>query len=114
MKVIGAYYIAGVLLFLAFLEQSESSEETSEKSSEADSQKSSAGESSKNSWPYRMFSVGALLLFLATLVNVLRTRLGMPELYEFVLPSAVVVGLILLGVRGVRAGTAQRFRTTFL
>jgi len=105
MKVIGAYYIAGVLLFLAFLEQSESSEETSEKSAE--------GESSQNSWPYRVFSVGALLLFLATLVNVLRTRLGMPELYEFVLPSAVVVGLILLGERSVRAGTGQRFRTIF-
>jgi hypothetical protein len=101
MKVIGAYYIAGVLLFLAFLEQSESSEESAE------------GESSKNSWPYRVFSVGALLLFLATLVNVLRARLGMPELYQFVLPSAVVVGLILLGERSVRAGTGQRFRTMF-
>ena len=96
-KVIGAYYIAGVLLFLAFLEQSESGE----------------GESSKNSWPYRVFSVGALLLFLATLVHVLGTRLGMAELYQFVLPSAVVVGLILLGERSVRAGTGQRFRTIF-
>ena len=121
MKVIGAYYIAGVLLFLAFLEQNENSEKSSEKSSEVDSQKSSeeslpkssAGDSSKNSWPYRVFSVGALLLFLATLVNVLRTRLGMPELYEFVLPSAAVVGLILLGERSVRAGTGQRFRTMF-
>jgi hypothetical protein len=100
-KVIGAYYIAGVLLFLAFLEQSESAN------------KSGEGESSKNSWPYRVFSVGALLLFLATLVDVLRTRLGMAELYQFVLPSAVVVGLILLGERSVRAGTGQRFRTIF-
>jgi Dolichyl-phosphate-mannose-protein mannosyltransferase len=105
MKVIGAYYIAGVLLFLAFLEQSESSEKGSEKSAE--------GESSNNSWPYRVFSVGALLLFLATLINVLRTRLGMPELYQFVLPSAVVVALILLGERNVQAGTGQRFRTMF-
>ena len=56
-------------------------------------------EDSKNSWPYRVFSAGALLLFLATLVPVLRTRLGMAELYHFVLPSAVVVGLILLGER---------------
>lgn len=96
-KVIGAYYIAGALLFLAFLEQSESGE----------------GESSKNSWPYRVFSVGALLLFLATLVHVLRARLGMTELYQFVLPSAMLVGLILLGERSVRAGTGQRFRTIF-
>src|SRR5450755_146269 len=88
-KVIGAYYVAGALLFLAFLEQSERSEESSEESGQQ--------ESSKNSWPYRVFSVAALLLFLSTLILVLRTRLGMPELYEFVLPSVVVVGLILLG-----------------
>ena len=100
-KVIGAYYVAGVLLFLAFLEQSESQSESGE------------GESSKSSWPYRVFSVGALLLFLATLVDVLRARLGMAELYHFVLPSAVVVGLILLGERRVRAGTVRRFKTIF-
>jgi len=98
MKVIGAYYIAGVLLFLAFLEQSESLEKGSEKSAER--------ERSNNSWPYRVFSVGALALP-ATLINVLRTRLGMPELYQFVLPSAVVVALILLGESSVRAGTGQ-------
>jgi hypothetical protein len=44
---------------------------------------------------------------------VLRTRLGMPELYQFVLTSAVVVELILLGESSVRAGTGQRFRTMF-
>ena len=104
-KVIGAYYIAGVLLFLAFLEQSESQSESPIESAE--------GESPKNSWPYRVVSVGALLLFLATLVNLLRTRLGMAELYQFVVPSAVVVGLILLGERSVRAGTGERFRTMF-
>jgi hypothetical protein len=104
-KVIGAYYVAGALLFLAFLEQSESSENNSRENAEK--------ESSKNSWPYRLFSVSALLLFLAILVNVLHKRLGMTELYQFVLPSAVVVGLILLGERSVRAGTGQRFRTMF-
>jgi len=104
-KVIGAYYIAGVLLFLAFLEQSESQSDGPNESPE--------GESPKNSWPYRVVSVGALLLFLATLANLLRTRLGMAELYQFVLPSAVVVGLILLGERSVRAETGDRFRTMF-
>ena len=108
-KVIGAYYIAGVLLSLAFLEQSESSRESSEKSSE----KSAEDEDSQNSWPYRVFSVSALLLFLAALVHVLHSRLGMAELYQFVLPSAVLVGLILLGERSVRAGTRQRFKTIF-
>jgi hypothetical protein len=105
-KVIGAYFVAGALLFLAFLEQSESAagESTGE---------GCEGEASKSSWPYRVFSVSALLLFLATLVHVLGSRLGMAEFYHFLLPSAVVVGLILLGERSVRAGTGQRFRTIF-
>ena len=110
-KVIGAYYIAGVLLFLAFLEQSESSEGSFgnsplETTSDEPSEKQS-------SWSYRLFSVSALLLFLATVIRVLGDRLGMADLYHFVLPSAVVVGLILLGEAGVRAGSAQRFKTMF-
>jgi len=100
-KVIGAYYVAGALLFLAFLEQSENQSE------------SCAGESSNNSWPYRIFSVSALLLFLATLLDVLHARLGMAELYHFVLPSTALVSLILLGERSVRTGSAQRFKTIF-
>jgi len=100
-KVIGAYYIAGVLLFLAFLEQSEN-------------QASSGHEATPtNGWAYRIFSIGALLLFLTVLVGVLRARLGMAELYEFVLPSTAVAGLIVLGERAVRAGSAQRFRMMF-
>ena len=111
-KVIGAYYIAGALLFLAFLEQSESSER---ESSEESPKKSPIAEAdgSKTNWPYRVFSGSALLLFLAMLLTVLRARLGLAELYHFVLPSAVVVVLILLGEARVRVGTAQRFRTIF-
>ncbi len=108
-KVIGAYYIAGALLSLAFLEQSDNSRESSERSSE----KGAADEGSQNSWPYRVFSVSALLLFLATLLYVLHSRLGMAELYQFVLPSAVLVGLILRGERSVRTETGQRFKTIF-
>jgi hypothetical protein len=108
-KVIGAYYVAGVLLFLAFVEQSENSEEHREESRET----VGAAQISKNGWPYRVFTVAALLLFLATLVRVLGARLGAAELYQFVLPSAAVVGLILLGERSVRAGSGQRFGTMF-
>lgn len=108
-KVIGAYYIAGVLLSLAFVEQSENSRDSSERSSE----KSLAAEDSQNNWPYRVFSVSALLLFLATLVLVLHSRLGMADLYHFLLPSAVLVGLILLREQSVRVGTGQRFKTMF-
>jgi len=100
-KVIGAYYVAGALLFLAFLEQSESADEIG------------AGESSNNSWSYRIFSVSALMLFLAILLDVLHARLSMAEFYHFVLPSTVVVVLILLGERSIRAGSTQRFKTIF-
>ncbi len=100
-KVIGAYYIAGVLLFLAFFEQSEN------RAQSADDDRSKTG------WLYRVFSVGSLLLFLTVLVVVLRARLGMSELYEFVLPSAAVVGLIFLGERSVRTSTGKRFKTIF-
>ena len=100
-KVIGFYYIAGVLLFLAFLEQNDSAGESGE-----------AG-SWKDSWLYRVFSVSALLLFLAIVVAVVRPRLGTAEFYQFVMPSAAVVALVLLGERRVRNGTGQRFRTIF-
>jgi hypothetical protein len=100
-KVIGAYYIAGVLLFLTFLEQSESAEHEIENSSP------------QHNWPFRLFTGGALLLFLATLIRVLHARLGKSEIYHFVLPSAALVGLILLGEWNLRARTAQRFKSIF-
>jgi hypothetical protein len=112
-KVIGAYYIAGILLFLAFLEQSESSKESSEKNSEASSQASPALEPLMLGWPYRVFSLIALLLFLATLVHVLGARLGTSELYQFVLPSAAIVLLILSGEQRVQVEASQRFRRIF-
>ena len=108
-KVIGAYYIAGILLFLAFLEQSESHSDSRQGNVEGQGPKDGL----KNCWLYRLFSIGALLLFMATVILLLRTKLGMNELYEFVLPSAAVVTLILLGERGVRVRTGQRFRTIF-
>lgn len=106
-KVIGAYYIAGALLFFAFLEQSDSGV------SVPSSPEIPEGRTAANSWLYRAFSVGALLLFLTTLVKVLHTRVGIPELYQFVLPSTAIVALILLGEPNVRAGTGQRFKVLF-
>jgi hypothetical protein len=62
----GAYYTAGVMLSLAFLEQSESSEESSEKDSEAGSEKTTEAERSKNSWSYRRLQRGRLAALPAT------------------------------------------------
>jgi hypothetical protein len=92
-KVIGFYYIAGVLLFLAFLEQSDNEQQGTE----------------KNSWGYRVFSGGALLAFLGTLIYVLHSRLAAGEFYHFLLPSLAVVGMILLGERKAGAGSGERF-----
>jgi hypothetical protein len=92
-KVIGFYYIAGVLLFLVYLEQSDNQQLGTE----------------QNSWGYRLFSAGGLLAFLATLVYVLHSRLAAGEFYHFLLPSLAVVGMILLGERKTGAGTRERY-----
>jgi len=54
-KVIGAYYIAGVLLFLVFVEQSDVASD--------DQSNPKAPKAGENAIPYRIFSTGALLLF---------------------------------------------------
>ncbi len=100
-KVIGAYYVAAIFLFLAFLEQT-------------DDDSGGAEETSQTSWQYRIFSVSSLLLFLAVLLGVLHARLGIAELYQFVLPSAALVLLILVQEQKVYAGSGQRFNRILL
>ncbi len=100
-KVIGAYYIAAVLLFLAFLEQSDLQEGDSEQThlQNDDQIDQSPGNAKRTSYSYRAFSGTALLLFLATVVYVFHARLGGGELYQFVLPPFVLVAVIFLGER---------------
>lgn len=94
-KVIGAYYIAGVLLFLVFVEQGDH---------ESD-------ETKKRAIAYRVFSTSSLLLFLAVAIHLFHGRLGGGELYQFVLPAVALVGLILLSECQVRSAKAvTRFR----
>jgi len=102
-QVIGAYYIAGVLLFLVFVEQSDVASDD-----QSQSESTKAGE---NAIPYRIFSTGALLLFLATVLYVFHARLGSGEFYHSFLPAVAVVGLILLGERDVpQTASSGRFR----
>ncbi len=101
-KVIGAYYIAGVLLFLAFLEQSEGQSD--------ELRDPEAVQTGKAEISYRVFSTSALLLFMATVIYVFRARLGTGEIYHFLMPAGVLVALILAGERSVRqAATGERF-----
>jgi hypothetical protein len=82
-KVIGAYYVAGVLLFLAFVEQ-------------GDHESSDTGD---RALTYPAFSACAMSVFLATVVYVFHAQLGANELYNFVLPPAALAGLVLLRER---------------
>lgn len=81
-KIIGAYYVAGVLLFLLLLEQQ--------------SRNRAWDEAGRQSIIYRVFTFGSLGLFLAALISVVHHDMGSREIYHFVLPSALIVGLILL------------------
>ncbi len=99
-KVIGAYYLAGAALFLAFLEQSEL-EQTGDI---ADREKS-------NRWFYRAFTASAFAAYLGALIYVLHTRLTRAELYHFVLPSVVMIAVILLGESKVLVGSGRRLRS---
>jgi Dolichyl-phosphate-mannose-protein mannosyltransferase len=103
-KVIGAYYVAGALLFLVFVEQEE------HESGDA----WGPGERKGSNIAYRVFSATALFLFLAALLCLLRTRLRAGEIYDFVLPAAALVGLILVSETGVRnQAWTVRFRALF-
>ena len=93
-KVIGTYYVAGVLLFLAFLEQDEH-----------DSSCPGHG-----AVVYRVFNTSCLVLFFATVIYFFRGRLGNGELFQFVLPALALVGVIVVLEGWVQTpGTRARF-----
>jgi dolichyl-phosphate-mannose-protein mannosyltransferase len=101
-KVIGAYYIAAVLLFLVFLELSDVQSDLQSEPLPS--------ETAKTAGAFRAFRASALLLFLATIIYMFRARLGGGEFYHFVLPSVVLVILILLGERTAsKAASGRRF-----
>jgi hypothetical protein len=101
-KIIGAYFVAGVLLFLAFLEQSDLQSEHRHGSREHD-----VTTSVSNDALYRVFSTSALLMFLATVIYVIHARMGVGAFCHFVLPASIIAGVIILREKtllGVRAG----------
>ncbi|HSZ63831.1 MAG TPA: glycosyltransferase family 39 protein [Terriglobales bacterium] len=111
-KVIGAYYIAAVLLFLAFLEQSDLQNDDLKTNYPQSGEQTGhlSGKFTKAAYSYRVFSGTALLLFIATVVYVFHARLGNGELYQFVLPSLVLVAVIFLGERNApNVASTKRF-----
>ncbi len=77
-KIVGLYFVAGVLLFLVLDEQT------------AGRVDASAG---SRSLTYRAFAAAALLLFLFAVLALLGERLGAREFVHFVVPPATLVGL---------------------
>jgi len=111
-KVIGAYYIAAVLLFLAFLEQSDLQYDNLEKDEQqTDDQRGQHPRKPMTvALSYRAFSASALLLFIATVVYVFHARLGGGEIYQFVFPPFALVAVILLGERNTpKVASTKRF-----
>lgn len=84
-KVIGLYYVAGVLLFFVFREQ----EFTSARAENCD--QSQAGLASRT---YRWFSTVSLIAFLALLLLIMRRRFDDREFVYFFLPSASLAFLL--------------------
>ena len=80
-KVIGLYFVAGVLLFAVFQAHEESRE--------------TAGATARRAPAYSTFATLSLLCFVAALVMVVRHGLYPAEVIQFVLPGTVVAGFLI-------------------
>ena len=106
-KVIGLYYVAGVLLFLVFLAHARL---------HAD-----AGLGARRGDGYAVFISISLILFVAALVLLVRHQFHPAEVVQFVLPGALVTGLLVrnewtqpAGASSVRFGALARLLVPFL
>jgi len=102
-KIVGLYFVAAVLLFAAFLEQSAS------RSQEAPTE---ANRSTGRPTAYTVFAFGSLLLFLTLLIALVFDWMGGREFVHFVLPAGALVAFYVWNERGGRVRpTRQRFGT---
>ncbi len=101
-KIVGLYFVAGVLLFLAFHEQMGSARRGSDPVAPG-----RAGMTS-----YTAFASASLLVFLSGVLILLGERLGSRELVHFVVPVACLAGLFLWNeLTQPREGSVVRFAT---
>lgn len=99
-KLSGLYYVAAVLLFLAFREQCLTRLEQ--------------GATRKRGRAYAIFIGIALLLFVFLVVAVLRSRLRLAELIHFLLPQVTLAMLLLWREsHGLSGSNRKRFGTLF-
>lgn len=97
-KVIGLYFVAGALLFLVFQAHEQS--------------RAAPSSGARRGWTYALFATACLLAFFAALVMVVRHQLYAAELVQFVLPGALVAGLLIRNEWTQPAGESRpRFTT---
>ena len=82
-KVIGLYYVAGVLLFLVFHAHALSQTVAT------------AGDDDQRGRGYATFVSVSLLLFVTVLYSVVRRQLHAPEFVQFVVPGALIAALLI-------------------
>lgn len=94
-KIVGLYYVAGVLLFLAYREGVLSTTEPED------------GRGSSTA--YRLVLGAVLLVFLAALVWLVKARLAISEVAHFVLPGVALAALVYREAAQARGQSATRF-----
>jgi len=95
-KIVGLYYVAGVLLFLVFRAHALARAEHRE--------------SGERSTGYAVFVTGALAAFVAALTVLVRHQFHAPELAQFVMPSVLIAVLLVRNEWREQAGpSAARF-----
>ena len=92
-KVVGVYYVAGVLLFLVFQAHADS--------------RASEGAEARRGVLYSTFAAVALLLFATALIVLVRRQAFAPELVHFVLPGALIAALLVHDEWRVPAGPSS-------
>jgi hypothetical protein len=92
-KVIGLYYVGGVLLFLVFHAHALS--------------RGTAGAEPRRGGAYAAFATISLAAFVAALASVIRRQPTLPELVQFVMPGALVAGLLARNEWALPAGASR-------
>lgn len=95
-KVVGLYYVAGVLLFLVFQAQER-----------ARMQAAADPASARVPRGYAAFVSAALALFVVVLVALVRHQLGEGELLQFVLPGALIATLLACDEWAIASGASR-------
>jgi hypothetical protein len=99
-KVVGLYYVAGVLLFLVFRAHAQARDE--------------AGPNPARGGVYASFVTAALGAFVGALALLVRRQLAAPELSQFVMPGTAIAALLVRNEWAQPAGDSRvRFRRLF-